>query len=204
MDVPPTAPTPPTLPASTLPPALARRSPLVAAILGWAFPGLGQLYAGRPLKALIMLGTICGLFYWGLALTGFTCVDPYTYGLEFVAHAWIGGPTAWAYWSSREIVLADPMPYLEVGRLYVAVAGLLNIVAICDAVGSVLEHNARAEDRDALRLQMEQDHLDAIARLEVARAEAAALELDVTVDLDGEEPPRPDSAIDWAAREDLP
>lgn len=145
-----------------LPPRIRRRSPAAAAVLGWAVPGLGQLYAGSPGKALLMMAAIGGLFYGGLAMTGFTCVDPNTYGLEFVAHAWIGAPTAWAYWHGRDIVLSDPMPYFEVGRLYVAVGGLLNIVAVCDALDAVLKHNVRAADRKAERDRILTAHDEAV------------------------------------------
>ena len=90
-------------------------------------------------------------------------------GLEFVAHALIGGPTAAAYGSSSDLFLGEPMPWFEVGRLYVAVAGLLNIVAICDALGCVLAHNVRAEDRRALRERIRTQHGEAVARVEAAR-----------------------------------
>ena len=193
MDLPPDAPsgpaeTPPPLPATPPPPPalprrIRRRSPWAAAILGWAVPGLGQVYAGRPGKALVLAATIVGLFYAGWAMTGFTGVDPYTYGLEFVAHAWIGGPTAYAYWTSRDIVLTDPLPWLEVGRLYAAVAGLLNIVAICDALGGVLEHNVRAAERAAERKHLETQYEEQLARFEAARAPAAA-DVALGVDLD--------------------
>ncbi len=146
-----TLPTTPPAPPAPLPPAMGRRSGFVAAALGWTIPGLGQVYVGRPLKGLLMLVTIGGLFALGLFLTGFTCVDPYSYGLEFVAHMWIGGPTAAAYWLSRDIVLVEAQPYFEVGRLYAAVAGLLNLVAICDALGGVIEHNEAATERNAAR-----------------------------------------------------
>lgn len=177
---PPEAPLPP---SPELPRPIHRRSPILAGILGWAVPGLGQLYAGRPGKALVMALTIGALFYGGWAMTGYTGVDPNSYGLEFVAHAWIGGPTAAAYWSSRDLVLAQPMPWFEVGRLYAAVAGLLNIVAICDALGSVLEHNVRAEDRRALRARIRTQHAEALERMGAARA--AAIDIPIGLDPEG-------------------
>jgi hypothetical protein len=146
------APSPPSA-ALRLPPAAAgrRQSVFVAAALGWALPGLGQVYVGRPAKALVMLTAIGSLFYAGLALTGFTCVDPQAYSLEFTAHALLGAPTAAAYYLTRDVQLAELMPWFEAGRLYAAVAGLLNVVAICDAMGEVLDHNRGVRIREASR-----------------------------------------------------
>jgi hypothetical protein len=151
-----------------MPQALPARSAFVAAVLGWVVPGLGQVYVGRPLKGLVLGLTIGGLFLGGLALTGFTCVNPDTYSLEFAAHALIGGPTAAAYWLSRDVVLTHPLPWFEVGRLYAAVAGLLNVVAICDALGDVIEHKGRVAVRERERE----------AFLETLRARAARHALD--------------------------
>jgi hypothetical protein len=141
-------------PASTLataPTVPAARSALVAAVFGWLVPGFGQLYMGRPFKALLMFVSIGGLFYGGLALTGFTCVNPHTYALEFAAHSLLGGPTAAAYYLTQGYELSTPLPWFEVGRLYAAVAGLLNVVAICDALGDVIEHNRDVRVRASLR-----------------------------------------------------
>ena len=177
------APEPPPPPA--LPRRIHRRSPLTAGILGWAVPGLGQVYAGRPGKGLLLAVTIGGLFYAGWAMTGFTAVNPHTYLLEFIAHAWLGGPTAYAYWSTQGLELADPMPFLEVGRLYAAVAGLLNIVAICDALGCVLEHNVKASDRDDEREQLEDGYRRMLERFEEARRPAVAPDVVLPFDVEG-------------------
>lgn len=149
MDFAPAAPNP----ALAVPPleGSAPRSVFLAAALGWLFPGLGQVYVGRPGKALVMLVAVGGLFWAGLVLTGYTCVNPNTYSLEFAAHAFLGGPTAGAFYLTKDIRLEQLMPWFEVGRLYAAVAGLLNIVAICDAMGEVLDRNKRARARNELR-----------------------------------------------------
>lgn len=191
MDLPPEAPTEadPTPPAEPPPPPalprrIRRRSAMTAGILGWVVPGLGQVYAGRPGKGLLLATTVGALFYAGWAMTGFTAVNPHEYGLEFVAHAWLGGPTAWAYWSTRGLELSQAMPYFEVGRLYAAVAGLLNIVAICDALGCVLEHNVKAEDREAERTRLEQTYRAMLDRFEAARAPASP-DVPLSLDMEG-------------------
>jgi len=188
---------PPPEAALALPPRLRRRSAFVAAALGWVVPGCGQVYVGRPLKGLLMLVTIGGLFALGLFLTGFTCVDPYTYGLEFVAHMWIGGGTAAAYWFGRDIVLLDPQPYFEVGRLYAAVAGLLNVVAICDALGGVIDHNEAMATRDELRDDMlwEREYAEATM--------AAALPTEIPAEMPAAEDARGDDGLAGDVAADL-
>ena len=63
----------------------------------------------------------------------------------------MGAPTAAAYYLTQGIELAEPMPWFEVGRLYAAVAGLLNVVAICDALGDVIDHNRKVAAQMVLR-----------------------------------------------------
>ena len=122
-----------------------RRPPLVAALLGWLVPGLGQLYLGRPLKALLFFAAILPTFLVGWALTDLTAVDPQRYRLDFVGQVFLGLPTFGALAVSADRVLASMPPFFEVGRLYVLVAGLLNLVAVCDAVGDGI-----ARDREVL------------------------------------------------------
>jgi len=118
---------------------VARRSLAMAVIGGWLVPGLGQAYVGRPGRAMCMFVAIGSLFAGGLALGAWSCVNPDAYPLEFVAHALIGGPTALAVHLTEGLTPEGPVPLLDVGRLYCAVAGLLNLVAICDAVGAILD-----------------------------------------------------------------
>jgi hypothetical protein len=125
-----------------------RRSPALAVLLGWLCPGLGQLYAGRAAKAAIFLVAVLPAFGLGWWLTDFTGVNPRLYTLDFFAQILAGGPTAGALHLSEGLTLEALPRWLDVGRLYLAVAGLLNLVAICDALGEVIGHNRRA---DALR-----------------------------------------------------
>ncbi|MDJ0523046.1 MAG: hypothetical protein QNJ90_13330 [Planctomycetota bacterium] len=183
-----------TLPAAPTVPA--RRSAFTALVLGWLVPGFAQLYVGRPFKALLMFVSIGGLFYAGLALTGYTCVNPQTYSLEFAAHALLGGPTAATYYLTQGIELTDAMPWFEVGRLYAAVAGLLNVVAICDALGEVLEHNRDVRVRATLRQrylhEREEEQRRALAEAEAR--EAALLAASAEESALDEALPSPDDA----------
>ena len=143
------------------------RPPLLVGLLGWCVPGLGQLAVGRPDKALMMLIAIGGLYFWGLALTGFTCVNPNVYALEFAAHVFAGGPTALALYVPDHLTAQGYLPYFEVGRLYVAVAGLLNAVAMSDAIGDAQMHNAEV---DARRQFARRRHADSARREAEQRA----------------------------------
>ncbi len=115
-------------------------------------PGAGQVFVGRPAAGCVLLLAIGGLFAGGLALTDFTCVNPETYPLEFVAQALIGGPTAAALQTTAGTALTRLPPWFDVGRLFVVVAGFLNLVALCDALGECLRRNVRVQALTA-RLQ---------------------------------------------------
>jgi TM2 domain-containing membrane protein YozV len=121
------------------------RSAAWAGLLGWLVPGFGQVYLGRYGAGFLLLLVIGSTFAGGLALTDFTCVDPRTYQLEFVAQGLIGGPTALALVLTQDVHLARMPPWIEVGRLYVVVAGFLNLVALCDALGECWRRNARIQ-----------------------------------------------------------
>lgn len=138
------------------PPRLRRRSLFLCCALAALVPGLGQLYARRPVKALLMLLAIGGLFVGGLALTGFTAVNPTTHRLEFVAHLFITGPTALTLHLTEGLTVDTFQPWYDVGRLYVAVAGILNVVAAWDAMSAVFDHNEQAEALAHLGLQRQQ------------------------------------------------
>lgn len=137
------------------------RSVLLATVLGWILPGLGQVYAGRPWKGLLFLVAILPTFLLGWKLTDLTVIDPGRYPLDMVAQAMLGLPTAIALHVSEGRVLEHLPRFFDVGRLYVQVAGLLNLVAVCDAIGEVIRRNRQ---------------VDAMRAVHAARAaEAAAL-----------------------------
>lgn len=121
----------------------------MAAFLGWLAPGLGQLYLGRPLKALLFFGAILPTFLVGWKLTGFTAVDPQRFRLDFAGQLFLGLPTFGALAVTADHVLSAMPPFFEVGRLYVLVAGLLNLVAICDALGDAI-----SRDRELLAARL--------------------------------------------------
>ncbi len=148
-----------------------RRSAFVAAGLGWLVPGLGHVYVGKPGKGLYLFVAIAGLFGLGLYLTGGFCINPDKYALEFIGHALIGGPTALILYLTEQGPATQFYPHFDVGRLYCPIAGLLNVVAICDALGYVLNHNRMVKRHHAWQQQREYD------AAEQRRIDAAALDL---------------------------
>jgi len=139
-----------------------RRPPALAALLGWWVPGLGQLFLGRPLKALLFFTAIVPTFLVGWALTDMTAVDPQRYRLDFAGQVFLGLPTFAALVVGAEQVLESMPRFFEVGRLYVLVAGLLNLVAVCDAVGDAI-----ARDREVLARRLAHRGRETVAREEV-------------------------------------
>jgi TM2 domain-containing membrane protein YozV len=130
---------------SDIPPLAPRaRSPYAAALLGWFVPGLGQAYTGRGAKGALFFVAVVGTFFLGWILTDYSAVDPQDYPLDFAAEVLAGGPTLVAYESSRTHVLDHRPRWLDVGRLYVLVAGLLNLVAAADAVGEAIARTRQA------------------------------------------------------------
>jgi hypothetical protein len=137
------------LPRAETPQATGRplrgRSALLAVVLGLLVPGGGQLAVGRPGKALLMLLAIGGLFAGGLALTGFTAIDPDRHLLWAVAQAGIAGPAVLVWHLTQDALQPVAARWMDIGQLYVGIAGLLNLVAVTDAWGHALRHNDRVD-----------------------------------------------------------
>ena len=116
-------------------PSLRRASPIVALALGWAIPGAGHAYAGRWGKAVLFFVCITGLLAGGLALGGGTVLvpDQLWYAAQFCA----GGPALALTPISQYIATRVTIDYAsrlrEMGTLYTAIAGFLNLLVMMDA-----------------------------------------------------------------------
>lgn len=133
------------------------RPPLVVALLGWIVPGAGHLFLGRPGKALLYFVLVVGTFALGLRFAEFLCVHRVREPYWLLGQALCGGPTAVVLRLTQGYELTHRVPFYEVGLLYTTAAGLLNAVAIADALGI-------ADERRAIR---------AAAMAELAAAAAA-------------------------------
>lgn len=130
---------------------------LTAGVLGWVLPGLGHLRNGDARRGrLVMLGVV-GLFLTGVLVGGLDCVDRREDGLWFLAQAG-AGPIAFLTDALNAGLLksgrmGELMPMTapngamlqvsslksvgavnDVGILFTSMAGLLNVVALLDAL----------------------------------------------------------------------
>jgi hypothetical protein len=109
-------------------------SPVVALVLGWAIPGAGHAYGGRWGKAALFFVLIVGLLVAGFALGSGTNIQRGEWW--FAAQIGAGGPTLALvplsqHFEGRGIDWADP--HREIGTLYTAIAGFLNVLVMMDA-----------------------------------------------------------------------
>ena len=130
-----------------------------AAFFGWIVPGLGQVSIGHARRGILAGVGILGLFLGGLLIGGVDCVDRHENPLWFYAQAGSGPIALAADWANSALLKtgkvgelvetpssmprAAPMlvssfktvtPANEIGTLYCALAGLMNLVVIFDAL----------------------------------------------------------------------
>lgn len=141
------------------PPISFLRAP-IAGILAWVVPGLGHLFLGERKRGIILLVTISLTFWTGVAVGGVgATVNPRERKLWFMAQFMAGGQSLAACAMSRSVMTETKAPNsvvlshwlsADVGIHYTGVAGLLNLLAILDAI-------ARAElPRASRRLPFEE------------------------------------------------
>ena len=111
------------------------RSPVAALVFGWIFPGAGHAYAGQRGKAVLFGVLITGLLVAGFAMGRGTNLLPNEWW--FAPQLGAGGPAALLTPLSQYLALRQPVdwasPVREIGTLYTAVAGLLNLLVMMDA-----------------------------------------------------------------------
>jgi len=110
---------------------------LAAGLLAWVFPGLGHLFLGRRGKSLVLMGSIVALFVLGVMMDSrlqlhLGLEDPLAL-LFSAAQMGIGAPYVIARLLGFEAGLVTSPTY-EYGNTFTAVAGLLNILVLLDAL----------------------------------------------------------------------
>lgn len=131
-----------------------------AAVLGWIVPGAGYAMLGDPRRGLLAGAGVLGIFLLGLLIGGVDVVDRAEDRLWFVAQAGAGPIAFVADFANAELVKSgrfgelievprgDPrLPAYpavsslkgvgrpnEIGTLYCAMAGLMNVVVIFDVL----------------------------------------------------------------------
>lgn len=143
-------------------------------LLGWALPGLGHWWLGERRRAVFVGVGVLGMFAGGLLIGGLDAVDQKEDGPWFLAQAW-NGPIAFIVDAANEGLLKtgrigelmpSPAPpsapggppveirvstlkgigvVNDVGMLYIALGGLMNLVAMLDAA-----HRARRRAEEEL------------------------------------------------------
>jgi hypothetical protein len=110
-----------------------------AGLLAWVWPGLGHLFLRRLAKGLVLTGCILALFVLGVRMDSRLVMnagleDPLAF-LFSVAQMGIGAPYVIArylgYGFDEALVKS---PFYEYGNTFTAVAGLLNVLVILDAL----------------------------------------------------------------------
>ena len=125
---------------SDIPPVA--RVPL-AGLLAWLVPGLGHIFLGERVRGLIYLITITVTFWGGIAIGGVRdTVDPKGRTTWFIAQTCMGVQGLATYgWAENlrrhpEAGPGGPAHHRSVDTavVYTGVAGLLNLLAILDAL----------------------------------------------------------------------
>jgi hypothetical protein len=140
------------------PPSTAGLSPVAALVLAWAIPGAGHAYGGSWGKAALFFGCIVGLLVAGMIIGGGTVIiHRDTQGhieLWWLAQMGAGGPTvALTPVSEHLAARAGTGIYAnrlrEVGTLYAAVAGFLNVLVMMDAYIRLAHPRDEQEEAEA-------------------------------------------------------
>jgi hypothetical protein len=147
-----------------------------AAILAWLWPGLGHIQLGQARRGRLIMFGVLFLFFSGLLVGGVDSVDSRNDRLWFLAQA-LCGPIAFAAdFANQKIVQTVPMDYRrgsparrayeqgdekllaaldrvglgrvnEMGTLFIALAGLMNLVVILDVLYARAEPEPKPERR---------------------------------------------------------
>lgn len=85
----------PSTPAPPASPAASEPLQPIAAVLAFAFPGLGHLSLGYPRRAACICAGVLGLFFGGLLIGGIGCIDRKANFIWFLGQS-LNGPIAFA------------------------------------------------------------------------------------------------------------
>jgi hypothetical protein len=128
----------------------------LAGILAWVVPGLGHYVLGQRVRGIRIFAGMALLIFGGLFIGGVDTVDSKNDNLWFMAQACAGpvvlGVDVINQKYVKELPAADQIAWRSlghvnsVGTLFIALAGLLNVVVILDAF-----YPARRDERYARR-----------------------------------------------------
>jgi len=115
-----------------------------AAIAACVWPGLGHIVGRHHKRGFLIMFGVLFLFISGLLVGGLDCVDRKEDSLWFIAQAGCG-PIAFAadlinqnvikkLPEEKRLLTVNPTHPNEIGTLFIAMAGLMNLVVILDAL----------------------------------------------------------------------
>ena len=117
---------------------------VIAGVLAWLVPGAGHYYLGHRGFAAVFFAAITFAYVVGALIGGVKAnINPQANGFLFAAEALVGGYTAIGFGICQMIgtVPVDKLtqyvayyPASDVAQVYLAVAGLLNVLAVLDAL----------------------------------------------------------------------
>ncbi len=108
-------------------------NPALCAGLSWLVPGLGHAKAGQKDKGVLLGIAVAVVFAFGLIFSGGHAVDRAQYGVWWIGQNLFGGGSLFAS------LVTGPWPSsgtpidLDLGIVLCTVAGLMNLVVMCDA-----------------------------------------------------------------------
>lgn len=119
-----------------------------AAVLAWAIPGGGHFFLGHRGLGVVLFLAISFPYWTGMALGGvLTSANPSYNKWLFLSEMGVAGYTAPAYLACRAVearvrTLSEPdrnaymsyYPESDVATIYLAAAGLLNLLAVLDVI----------------------------------------------------------------------
>ncbi|MFN0135937.1 MAG: DUF6677 family protein [Phycisphaerae bacterium] len=115
-----------------------------AGMLAWLIPGAGHFMLGMRGFAIVYFIAVTFCYFGGMLIGGIKgSVDPKGNPWLFAAELGVGGYTGAMYLIAQSIPTfppKDPSPYIsyypesDVAQIYISVAGLLNILAVLDAM----------------------------------------------------------------------
>lgn len=113
----------------------------VAGLLAWLLPGAGHIFLGHRARGVIYLVTIAATFWGGIAIAGVhDTVNPQQRFVWFIGQLCTGSHALVVIGLNRESGI-DPQEMVntsfmsvDIGVVYTGVAGLLNLLAILDAL----------------------------------------------------------------------
>ena len=105
-------------------------------VLAWLIPGAGYWLLGLRDRAVVVFVAICGTFMIGLALGSVEMIDPANEKVYFAGQILCGLPAIGATMMQSPTVVASSLAGrgVNLGQLYTAMAGLLNLLCIIDGL----------------------------------------------------------------------